>query len=63
MKLTEEEEVEMLKMLREDKIKVELTRGQRGGYGWAIRLKGNNMAEVIGDIQLANDKMKKAFGG
>lgn len=43
--------------------KVELTRGQRGGYGWTITVRAINVAELFEVVQLADQNLRRVYGG
>ena len=42
-------------------LSVEITRGQRGGYGWTIKLYGVETNEVVDQVKACDDKLKALF--
>ena len=45
----------------EPELKVTVTRGQRGGYGWEITYSGKELDEVLRVIKEADEKLRKTF--
>jgi hypothetical protein len=41
---------------------VELTRGQRGGYGWVVKVRGDDVGDVLNKITILNDQLKAVYG-
>jgi len=42
-------------------LSVEVERGQRGGYGWKIKIYGDDMSEMMSDIKDADLKLRELF--
>jgi len=42
-------------------LSVEIERGQRGGYGWTIKLHGQKSGEVVDVIAKTDQKLKELF--
>lgn len=49
------------KIVHEDPLSVEVERGQRGGYGWSIKLHGEMPSEVIRTIKETDQKLRELF--
>ncbi|AEA46687.1 hypothetical protein [Archaeoglobus veneficus] len=45
----------------EPELKISVTRGQRGGYGWEITYTGKDMDEVLRVIKEADEKLRRTF--
>jgi hypothetical protein len=43
-------------------LKIEITRGQRGGYGWTITYSGKNLADILDRIQFADTLLRGSYG-
>jgi len=46
-----------------DPVTVELTRGQRGAYGWTIKVKGATNAAVLEQIEFIDQQLRNKYGG
>ncbi|RLI84586.1 hypothetical protein DRP07_00770 [Archaeoglobales archaeon] len=46
---------------REQNIKITITRGQRGNYGWEITVVGDTLENVIALVKEADEKIRKHF--
>jgi len=46
-----------------DPVTVELTRGQRGAYGWTIKVKGATNAGVLEQIEFIDQRLRNRYGG
>jgi len=46
-----------------DPVTVEVTRGQRGAYGWTIKVKGATGGGVIEQIESIDHQLRIKFGG
>lgn len=46
-----------------DPVTIELTRGQRGAYGWTIKVKGNESKAVIDQIENIDRQLRNLYGG
>ena len=46
---------------QEPTLKVEITRGQRGGYGWTISFSGQDMEKVLATIKEVDAKLREEF--
>jgi hypothetical protein len=46
-----------------DPFTVEITRGQRGGYGWTVKARGDDQARVLEAIRDLDDQLRKAYLG
>jgi len=44
-----------------DPLRVEVERGQRGGYGWSIRIAGDNITDMLNRIQQADNLLRGMF--
>ena len=44
-----------------DPLSVEVERGQRGGYGWTIKLHGEKPSEVVYTIAETDKKLRELF--
>lgn len=42
--------------------KIELTRGQRGGYGWVIRYENSDIKNVIEEVKKADKLLRELYG-
>lgn len=40
---------------------IDLARGQRGGYGWTIKVRGDDLKAVLADLQLADGLLKADY--
>ena len=40
---------------------VELTRGQRGGFGWTIKVRGKYMKKVLNDLDFLDVSLKAKY--
>jgi len=49
------------RIVYDEPIKIQLERGQRGGYGWTISVRGKDSAVIIGKIKDLDDKLKSDF--
>jgi hypothetical protein len=47
----------------EKELKITITRGQRGNYGWEISYTGAKLDEVLNTIKEADKKLRKMFLG
>ena len=47
----------------EPQLKIELTRGQRGGYGWTITYAHQDFEKVFETIKKADERLRKEFLG
>lgn len=45
----------------EPALKVEITRGQRGGYGWTISFSGQDMDKVLKVIKEVDARLREEF--
>ena len=46
-----------------DPVTVEVTRGQRGAYGWTIKVKGTDKGSVLDQIHSIDQQLKDLYGG
>jgi hypothetical protein len=46
-----------------DPVTVELTRGQRGAYGWTIKVKGSDKSDVMEQIRAIDAQLRNNYGG
>jgi len=46
-----------------DPVTVEVTRGQRGAYGWTIKVKGSTKGGVLEQIEDIDQQLRNKFGG
>ena len=46
---------------QEPALKVEITRGQRGGYGWTISFSGQDMEKVLATIKEVDARLREEF--
>jgi hypothetical protein len=46
-----------------DPVTVEVTRGQRGGYGWTIKVKGSTSGAVIEQIEGIDQQLRNKYAG
>jgi len=46
-----------------DPVSVEITRGQRGGYGWTIKIYGKDPDKIIAQLSEIDHKLSAAVGG
>ncbi len=44
-----------------DPVTVELARGQRGGYGWTIKVKGRDQQEVLDKIHAVDQALRTEY--
>ena len=47
---------------REERYKVELTKGQRGGYGWTITVYAVSKEEAMYEVSNLNQQMEREYG-
>lgn len=40
---------------------IKLIKGQRGGYGWEIKVYGNDMDAVLAEVDVIDQKMKQKW--
>jgi len=45
----------------EPALKVEITRGQRGGYGWTITFSGQDIEKVLATIREVDARLREEF--
>lgn len=45
-----------------DPVSIELARGQRGGYGWTIKLRGKDEAEILPRVDAIDLKLRQTYG-
>ena len=55
-------EVKGLVHYQGDRYSVELARGQRGGYGWTIKIRGDVGLEVLNELFKVDETLKSKFG-
>jgi len=41
-----------------DPVSIELARGQRGGYGWTIKVRGKDESEILARIATIDSKLR-----
>jgi hypothetical protein len=46
-----------------DPVTVEVTRGQRGAYGWTIKVKGTGKDSVLDQIHSIDQQLKDLYAG
>ena len=46
-----------------DPVTVEVTRGQRGAYGWTIKVNGSTKGGVLEQIEDIDQQLRNKFGG
>lgn len=46
-----------------DPYTVEITRGQRGGYGWTVKARGPDQARVLAAIRELDSQLRKEYLG
>ena len=44
------------------KYSVELTRGQRGGYGWVVKVRSDDMEDVLSKVDVLNAQLHAVYG-
>lgn len=44
-------------------ISMKIERGQKGNYGWEVRIYGDNILHVVSELKDADDKLKELFAG
>ena len=42
-------------------ISIEVTRGQKGSYGWTIKVSGTNHADILHHIKAADTQLQQDF--
>lgn len=45
-----------------DIVSIELARGQKGSYGWTIKVHGRSVEEALALTQETDSKLKKQYG-
>lgn len=56
-------DVEMKSVItREERFKVEVTRGQRGGYGWVVTVYASSVDQVLEEVERVEQELRKKFG-
>jgi len=48
---------------KQPELKIEVSRGQKGSYGWTITYNGTDLDAVIEKIREADEKLRKLFLG
>ena len=51
------------KILIESENSVKLTRGQKGAYGWEIKVYGAKLEACVATVNRADEYMRKNYGG
>ena len=46
-----------------DPVTVEVTRGQRGAYGWTIKVKGSDKSDVLEQIESIDQQLRNKYAG
>ena len=46
---------------REQPFKIELTRGQRGGYGWTVTVYASDEVDVLTQVERLDRKLQAAY--
>jgi len=46
-----------------DPVTVEVTRGQRGAYGWTIKVKGSTKGDVLESIESIDQQLRNKYAG
>ena len=46
---------------KQPELKIELSRGQKGSYGWTISYNGEDLDAVVNKIREADAKLRKLF--
>ncbi len=41
---------------------VELTKGQRGGYGWIVKVRSDDMGDVLSKVRVLDDQLSAVYG-
>ena len=47
---------------REERYKIELTKGQRGGYGWTITVYAVSKEEALYEVSNLNQQLEREYG-
>ena len=42
-------------------IKIEVTRGQKGSYGWTISVSGSDQDTILAQVKAADNQLKQDF--
>lgn len=42
-------------------VTIEVTRGQKGNYGWAIKLAGTNLEAICDQLKATDNRLKQDF--
>ena len=42
-------------------ISIEVTRGQKGNYGWTIKVAGTDRIDILHQIELVDDQLRQHF--
>jgi len=51
----------MIEQTINDKPRVKLERGQRGGYGWKISIPGDDLDKIVDEITRIDSKLRLTF--
>lgn len=68
-KSTEQQKEEVTKIVKHvqgespEPLTLELDRGQKGTYGWTIKVKGNEKTEMLRQIEDLNSILTEKYGG
>jgi len=55
-------DIEMRSLVsREDRFKVELTRGQRGGYGWTVTVYASDEVDCLTQVERLDRRLQAAY--
>jgi len=46
---------------RAENVKIELDRGQRGGYGWRIDIYGNDPGAMVNEAKYIDQRLRELF--
>ena len=56
-----QEGIEATSVVELEPYTVELARGQRGGVGWTIKIRGKNMVKVLKDLAFLDGRLKSRY--
>lgn len=59
--MTEESDIRIPEMIREDPFKIELNRGMKGQYGWTIKVSGATRESVLNEIREIDKQLRAGY--
>jgi hypothetical protein len=51
----------LIRTVTEDRYKIELTRGQKGTYGWTITVHAKSLDDAFTDLQYVDEELRTRY--